>query len=71
MTMVTKITLKNTGKNFTKYRVKNIKIVILNPLTAIRWVSHELLKSLCISFGIFSLAHKRIHASNSASFWGY
>jgi len=46
-------------------------MVILNQLTAIKWVSQELLKSFFKESGIFSLAQMRIHQRNIASSEGY
>lgn len=56
------------GKYENIYPKNTTKIVILKPLTAIKCVSPELLKSSFISGGIFSLApsnipHKNIRSS--------
>lgn len=68
---ITKIARKIGGIQ-PKIRVTNItQIVILKPLTAIKCVSHELLKSSCRSFGIFSLAQRSIPPRNIASLPGY
>jgi hypothetical protein len=60
--------------NLGKYCIKNqkniINIVILKPLTAIKCVSHELLKSCFISSLRLSLAHNKIPQRNMASFFG-
>jgi hypothetical protein len=59
------------GKYFTKNHIKIINIVILNQLTAIKCVSHELLKSSLISSDKLSRAHNNIPQRNIASFFGY
>gem|GEM_PF-2237952 len=45
--------------------------MILNPETAIKWVSQELLKFVSSSFGSSSLAQSSIHHKNIASSSGY
>ena len=47
-----------------------IIIVILNQLTATRWVNHELLKLFFNSSEKSSLAHKSIQAKSFDSFSG-
>ncbi len=64
------IVLKMTGTNLRKNHMNIIKIVILNQLTAIRWVVQELLKLLFNSLGIFSLAQIKIHDRKIASSFG-
>ena len=59
------------GKYFTKNHTNIINIVILNQLTAIKCVSHELLKSSLISSDKLSRAHNNIPQRNIASFFGY
>ena len=59
------------GKNLIKYQRKTIKIVILKPLTANKWVSHDLLKSVLKSLGMFSLAQSNIQPRNIFSSHGY
>lgn len=58
------------GKNFIKIEKKTIKIVILKPETAIKWVSPELLKFFFSSGGNSSLAQSSIHHKKIASFFG-
>ena len=68
---IIKVVLKITGKNLSKNHKNIIIIVILNPETATKWVSQELLKEFCISFGISSLAQISIHHKKIASWFGY
>ena len=49
---------------------KIISMVILNPLTAIKCVSHDLLKSFFISADKLSRAHNNIQPRKIASFFG-
>ena len=65
-----KIVLGNKGINLRKNHRNIIKIVILNQLTATRWVVQELLKLSLKLFGIFSLAHINIQDRNIASSFG-
>jgi hypothetical protein len=65
--MILKITsrlLIYTGKNQNKYEINIIQSVMLNQLTAMKCVSHELLKSSFNSAGIFSLAQNNIPHKN-------
>ena len=64
------IVLNIIGINFKKNHRKIINMVILNQLTATRWVVQELLKLSLKFFGIFSLAQIRIHDKNIASSLG-
>lgn len=57
--------------NIARSRVINVThSVILNPLTAIKWVSHELLNCVLSVGSIFSRAQKRIHPRKTASLSG-
>lgn len=64
------IVLNTIGINLIKNHRKIINIVILNQLTAIRWVVHESLKLSFRLLCIFSLAQIRIQAKNIASSLG-
>jgi hypothetical protein len=67
---LTTITLSVEGRNPNKKVINITHRVILNPLTAIKWVRPELLKSSLRSFGIFSLAQNKIPQRNIASCCG-
>ena len=68
--IVTNIILKKLGKYFVIIVTNIIIIVILNQLTAIKWVNHELLKLVFKSLGKFSLAHNKIHCKKIHSLIG-
>lgn len=68
---IIKRSLRKWGALETKKLKNTISILILKPLTAIRCVSQELLKFSSSSFGISSLAQKRIPARNIRSSDGY
>jgi len=59
------------GSFETKNPKKTIRIEILNPLTAMRCVSQELLKFVLSSSGMSSLAPKSIPPKKTLSFSGY
>jgi hypothetical protein len=69
-TQIIKVRIK-TGKNLSKNHKNMIIIVILNPLTATKCVSQELLKLFDNSSSISSLAPIKIPARKTASSFGY
>jgi len=69
--IITPILLTIGGKNEKRKLIKIIHSVILNPLTAIKCVRPELLKSSFKSLGIFSRAQNKIPQRKIASVCGY